>query len=113
MHTLTPRLTSELKLSYSDDNLWWDRAHPEIPTLARAMATCCRAARVLCVPESQPSLEAIYSTVWTRNRHVITAGRGLLLRCNSGYLTAARRRIYLFRESSTSRSISRVVSVRP
>ena len=30
----TPRVTSEFKLSYSDDNLWWDRAHPEIPTLA-------------------------------------------------------------------------------
>jgi hypothetical protein len=30
----TPRLTHELKLNYSDDNLWWDRAHPEIPTLA-------------------------------------------------------------------------------
>lgn len=38
-HTLTPRITSELKLSYSDDDLWWNRAHPEIPTLSAPNVT--------------------------------------------------------------------------
>ena len=42
------------------------------------------------------SLEAIYSMVWTRNQHVITAGGGLLLRRNSGYQTAGRDSEYIF-----------------
>ncbi len=98
MHTWTPRLTSELKLSYSDDDLWWNRAHPDVPTLrVRATARFCPAAR-----RSMPTgtttvrFETIYSTVWTRNRHVITAGVGLLFRFNSGYLTAGRDGEYIF-----------------
>ena len=35
--TWTPRLTSELKLSYTDDNLWWDRAHPDVPIWTAAL----------------------------------------------------------------------------
>jgi hypothetical protein len=99
-HTWTPRLTSEFKLSYTDDNLWWDRAHPEIPTLA---------AQYLGTPLSLPGSsafysyrnhnrtpEVIYSTVWTRNRHVITAGTGFLFRFDSGYLTAGQAGAYVF-----------------
>ena len=77
MHTWTPRLTSELKLSYSDDNLWWDRAHPEIPTLASAMAlTLPGSPAFYAYRNHNRTPEVIYSTVWTRNRHVITAGAG-------------------------------------
>ncbi len=32
-HTWGPRVTSELKLNFADDDLWWNRAHPEVPTL--------------------------------------------------------------------------------
>ena len=39
MHTWSPRVTSELKLSYSDDDLWWNRAQPQIPTLQSADGT--------------------------------------------------------------------------
>ncbi len=102
MHTWTPRVTSELKVSYSDDNLWWTRAHPEIPTIAVASQP---GQPPIAVPGSPAfyeyrnhnrSLETIYSTVWTRNRHVISAGVGLLFRFNSGYLTAGRDGEYLF-----------------
>ena len=40
--------------------------------------------------------EVIASGTWTRNRHVITAGAGLLLRGNDGYLTAGRDGQYIF-----------------
>ncbi len=40
--------------------------------------------------------QGIYSTVWTRNRHMDHAGGGVLLRLNSGYLTAGRDGEYIF-----------------
>lgn len=91
MHTFTPRLTSEFKLSASDDNLWWGRAHPEVPILSSGDG-------VLLPGSPQPydyrnhnrSFEAIYSAIWTLNRHVVSAGVGYLKRHNSGYLTLLR-----------------------
>jgi hypothetical protein len=91
MHTFTPRLTSEFKLSVSDDNLWWGRAHPEIPTLSSADGVLLPGS-----PQNYDyrnhnrSFEAIYSAIWTRNRHVISAGAGYLKRHNSGYQTLLR-----------------------
>ncbi|HZL56664.1 MAG TPA: carboxypeptidase regulatory-like domain-containing protein, partial [Bryobacteraceae bacterium] len=100
--TWTPRVTSEFKLSYTDDDLYWNRAHPEIPTLVDASS-------FEATPTSLPgspafyayrnhnrSFEAIYSQVWTRNKHIVTAGAGLLLRYDSGYLTAGRDGEYIF-----------------
>jgi hypothetical protein len=88
MHTFTPRLTSEFKLGYSDDNLGWGRAHPEVPLLSSGDGVLLPGS-----PEDYDyrnhnrSFEAIYSTIWTRNRHVISAGAGFLKRHNSGYFT--------------------------
>lgn len=100
--TLTPRLTTELKLNYSDDDLWWNRAHPEIPTLL-----CCGSPNspTITLPGSplfysyknhNKTFEAIYSAVWTRRRHIITAGAGMLFRFNSGYFTEGKDGEYLF-----------------
>jgi hypothetical protein len=98
MHTWTPRLTSEFKLSYNDDDLYWNRAHPEIPTLASSDGTLLPGSPSFYSYKNQNrSPEAIYSTVWTRNRHIVTAGVGLLYRLNSGYLTALQDGEYLFR----------------
>jgi Carboxypeptidase regulatory-like domain/TonB-dependent Receptor Plug Domain len=97
MHTWTPRLTSEFKLSYNDDNLYWNRAHPEIPTLASGDGTLLPGSpSFYAYKNHNRSPEAIYSTVWTKNRHIITAGAGLLYRLNSGYLTALKDGEYLF-----------------
>ena len=75
MHTWTPRITSELKLSYSDDNLWWNRAHPDVPTLVSGDGTVLPGSPAFYEYRNHNrSFEGIYSTVWTRNRHVISAG---------------------------------------
>jgi hypothetical protein len=98
----TPRVTSEFKLSFSDDDLWWDRAHPEIPTLVDGspfeaiQTTLPGSPAFYAYRNHNRSFETIYSTVWTRNKHVITAGAGLLFRYNSGYLTAGRDGEYIF-----------------
>jgi len=93
MHTWTPRLTSEFKLSYSDDDLFWNRAHPEVPILSVAISPdptkpglqLPGSAGYYDYKNQNKSFEAIYSTVWTRNRHVISAGAGALFRFNSSY----------------------------
>ena len=96
-HTLTPRLTSELKLNYSDDDLWWNRAHPEVPTLVSGDGVTLPGSPLFYSYKNQnKSFESIYSAVWTRRKHVITAGAGMLLRYNSGYLTAGENGEYFF-----------------
>ena len=96
-HTFTPRITSELKFSYSDDNLWWDRAHPEIPTLSSGDGTLLPGSPAFYAYRNHNhNPQAIYSAVWTRNRHIVSAGAGLLLRTNEGYLTAGRDGQYIF-----------------
>lgn len=93
----TPRLTSELKLSYSDDNLWWDRAHPEIPALVSGDgATLPGSPLFYSYRNRNRSFETTYSAVWTRRRHVITAGAGMLLRFNGGHLTAGQDGEFIF-----------------
>jgi outer membrane receptor protein involved in Fe transport len=95
--SLTPRLTTELKLNYSDDDLYWNRAHPEIPTLAAGDGTTLPGSPLFYSYQNQnKSFESIYSAVWTRSRHIITAGAGLLFRFNSGHLTAGQDGEYLF-----------------
>ena len=99
----TPRITSETKVSYSDDNLWWDRPHPEVPTLAVAAdptigisPTLPGSPLLYAYRNHNKSLEVIHSTVLTRNRHVMTLGGGFVQRFNSGYLTAGRDSEYVF-----------------
>jgi hypothetical protein len=100
VHTWTPRLSSELKAGYSDDNLWWDRAHPEVPSLGSYDGVVLPGSpSAYSYRNHNRTPEAIYSTVWTRNRHIVSAGGGVRFRYNDGYLTAGRDGIYFFANS--------------
>jgi len=97
MHTWTPRVTSELKANYSDDTLWWNRAHPEIPTLVSGDGAVLPGSPAFYAYRNHNrTLQGIYSTIWTRNKHIVTAGAGVLFRYNDGYLTAGRDGEYIF-----------------
>lgn len=97
MRTWTPRVTSELKFSYSDDILYWDRAHDQIPTLSSSDGTLLPGSPAFYAYKNHNRIaETIFSTVWTRNRHVISSGAGLLLRQNNGYLASGRDGQYIF-----------------
>jgi hypothetical protein len=97
MHTWTPRVTSELKLNYSDDDLWWNRAQPQIPTLVSGDGTTLPGSPAFYAYKNRNrTVQGIYSTLWTRNRHVLSVGAGVLFRFNSGYLTAGQGGEYLF-----------------
>jgi hypothetical protein len=102
-HTFTPRITSELKFSFSDDYLAWTRAHPEVPNLVTAAdpvtglsVTLPGSPAFYAYKNQNYTPQAIYSTVWTRNRHIITAGGGVLFRYNSGFLTAGQGGEFIF-----------------
>jgi len=96
-HTWTPRTTSELKVNYSDDDLYWNRAHPEIPTLVSGDGTLLPGSPAFYAYKNHNrTLQGIYSMVWTRNKHIVTAGAGVLLRYNDGYLTAGQDGEYIF-----------------
>jgi hypothetical protein len=102
-HTFTPRITGELKLGFSSDYLAWTRAHPDIPTLTTGadpetgLSVSLPGSPAFYAYKNQNrTFQGIYSTVWTRNRHIVTAGGGVLLRYNSGFLTAGLGGEYIF-----------------
>ena len=98
MHNWSPRLTSELKLRSEPGRIFGGtRAHPEIPTLQSSDGTTLPSSTAAySYRNNNKSIQPIYSMVWTRNHHVITAGAGLLFRYNSGYLTLAEAGNYIF-----------------
>lgn len=102
-HTWGPRVVSELKFNFAADDLWWNRPHPEVPTLTTTAdpltglsVTLPGSPAFYGYRNQNHTTEAIYSTVWTRNRHIITAGGAAIFRLNSGYLTAGANGEYLF-----------------
>ena len=106
-----PALTNELRFGWSRDDLRWDRARPDIPTLG--VGTTLQAAGD--VPEDRlrrtllPGSPAFYgfrnrtrnwelndNLLWVRGRHLLKVGGGLLARTIDGELTAGRDGRYLF-----------------
>src|SRR4029077_7521621 len=104
---ILPNLTNEARFSVSNDDLGWNRPHPEIPTLSTSDVYLVNGTPQvgLTLPGS-PAFYAYQNTnktgelldnvIWSRGRHVLTAGAGLLLRSSDGFLTAGRDGQYLF-----------------
>jgi Carboxypeptidase regulatory-like domain/TonB-dependent Receptor Plug Domain len=94
---LQPNLTNEARLSFSSDNLYWDRAHPEIPTLGTGDGVVLPGSlAAYSYRNLNRSWEMLDNLIWARGRHLITVGAGLLLRNSDGYLTAGRDGFYQF-----------------
>ena len=107
-HTWGPRVTSELKFDFAADNLNWTRAYSNVPTLTTnadpttgLSITLPGSPAFYAYANRNKTTEIIYSTVFTRNRHIITVGGGLLFRFNFGFLTAGRDGEYIFANSFT------------
>ncbi len=105
IHTFSASLTNELRLSRTDDDLHFNRAHPEIPTLLALAPANYFPIGTITLPGStqfysyqnhSKTTELLDNVIWSRGRHLITAGAGLLLRNISGYLTAGRDGEYMF-----------------
>src|SRR5258708_4601297 len=98
IRTLRSNLVNEARLSYSDDNLHWNRPHPEVPTLTSAFdgVTLPGSPAFYEYKNVNQSWELVDNLIWTHGKHLVTTGAGLLLRSSEGYLTAARDGQYLF-----------------
>ncbi len=96
---LRPNLTHELRAGVNDDDLHWDRAHSDIPTLTTMTGTLLPGSPAFYAYRSRTrNYEFSYNLMSVRSRHVLKAGGGLLLRRMSGQLTAGRDSRYLFRD---------------
>lgn len=106
IHTFSTSLTNEFRLSRSDDDLHFNRPHPEIPTLlALAPSNYANLSPVITLPGSgqfysyknhSKTTELLDNLIWARDRHLVTAGGGVLFRNLSGYLTAGQDGEYTF-----------------
>ena len=95
--TLSPALTNEARASYTNDDLHWDRPHPEIPTLTSGDGTILPGSPLFYAYKNRNTTwELLDNVIWNHGRHLITAGAGVLLRHSSGYLTADRDGEYIF-----------------
>jgi hypothetical protein len=106
IHTFSASLTNEFRLSRTDDDLHFNRPHPEIPTLlAEAPSNFFNISSIITLPGSpqfysyknhSKTTELLDNVILSRGRHLITVGAGLLLRNLSGYLTAGQDGEYTF-----------------
>jgi Carboxypeptidase regulatory-like domain/TonB-dependent Receptor Plug Domain len=107
IHTFLANLTNEVRLSYSTDDLGWNRPHPEIPTLTtgdqyvangvlQSGVTLPGSPAFYSYKNVNNSWEALDNVIWTHGQHLITVGGGVLLRSSNGYLTAGADGQYLF-----------------
>ncbi len=111
----TPRagFLHELRLGWSSEELSWDRAHPEIPTLvaARTLVGPGDPPEAALRPTLLPGSPAFYAfrhrarsfelndnLLWSRGRHIVKFGAGLFLRRIDSRLTAGRDARYGFRD---------------
>lgn len=107
IHTFSASVTNEFRLSRTDDDLHFNRPHPEIPTLLAAAPTNYYPISTITLPGSQQfysyknhskTTELLDNVIWSRDRHLITLGAGVLFRNLSGYLTAGQNGEYTFND---------------
>jgi hypothetical protein len=106
IHAFSTSVTNEFRLSRTDDDLYFNRPHPEIPTLlAEAPSNYANISSVITLPGSSQfysyknhskTTELLDNVILSRDRHLMTFGAGLLLRNLSGYLTAGQDGEYSF-----------------
>jgi len=107
IHAFRANLTNEARLSYSTDDLTWNRPHPEIPSLTTndtyfvngmgySGVTLPGSPAFYAYKNANNSWEVLDNLIWTRGRHLVTVGGGLLWRSSNGYLTAGQDGLYMF-----------------
>jgi Carboxypeptidase regulatory-like domain/TonB-dependent Receptor Plug Domain len=96
-HTFRANLLNEARASFSSDDLHWNRPHSEIPTLASLDGvTLPGSPAFYAYRNANRSWELLDNLMWSRARHQVTAGAGLLLRRSDGFLSAGQDGEYIF-----------------
>jgi Carboxypeptidase regulatory-like domain/TonB-dependent Receptor Plug Domain len=96
-HTFHAGLVNESRAGFSSDDLSWNRPHSEIPTLASEDGVTLPGSPAFYAYKNvNRSGEFVDNVIWSRQRHQVTAGAGVLLRGSDGYLTAGQDGQYIF-----------------
>lgn len=94
---IRPDLTNEARLSGSADHLSWNRPHSEIPTLTSGDGIVLPGSPAFYQYKNvNKSYEVLDNLIWTKGRHLVTAGAGALFRTADVALTAGEDGQYLF-----------------
>jgi len=94
---LSPTATNEARFGFSNDNLYWNRPQSQIPTLRSSDGTLLPGSLALYAYRNRSRTgEFDDDLIWTRGRHLIQFGGGVLLRGIQGYLTDGRDGQYTF-----------------
>ncbi len=97
IHSLRANLTNEARLGYSSDDLHWNRPHPEIPALMSVDGAVLPGSPAFYAYKNvNNSWELLDNVIWTRGRHLVTGGAGLLVRSSDGYQTTGRDGEFVF-----------------
>lgn len=97
IHTFSPSLVNEARAAFSNDDLHWDRPHPEVPTLVSGDGVTLPGSPAFYAYKNVgKSTELLDNLTWTRGAHRVAVGAGALLRSSEGYLTAGRDGLYQF-----------------
>jgi hypothetical protein len=97
LRLIRPDTTNEARVSVSNDHLDWNRPHSEVPTLASGDGiTLPGSPAFYAYKNVNSSQELLDNLIWTRGRHLVTAGFGVLFRGSDGYLTAGRDAEYTY-----------------
>jgi outer membrane receptor protein involved in Fe transport len=99
---LRPGWTNEARVSWSSDDLHWDRAHPEIPTFATqldgASVALPGSPALYAFRNRARAWELLDNLTRVHGRHIAKVGAGALLRSIGGYLTAGRDGFYGYQD---------------
>jgi len=101
VHSFRSNLTNEARLSYSNDNFYYNRPHPEIPNLQlldNGQGSLPGSPLFYSFKSANQSWELLDNVIWSRGKHLITAGAGLLRRASDGYLTAGQAPRFIFND---------------
>lgn len=97
VHTFSANLISDFRAAYSDDDLFWNRPHPEIPTLVSADGVLLPGSPAFYEYKNRNrTMEILENVAWSAGPNRITVGGGALLRGSEGFLTAGRDGQYTF-----------------
>jgi hypothetical protein len=97
VHTFSPNLVNDARAAFANDDLHWDRPHPEVPTLVSGDGVTLPGSPAFYAYKNVgKSVELLDNLTWTRGAHRIAIGGGALLRSLDGYLTAGRDALYRF-----------------
>ena len=85
---LGPHRVNEARVSWSDDELSWSRAQPQMPTLDTLAGTLLPGSlSAYAYDNHSHTFEFTDQFVWSRGPHLIKLGGGFLLRSLTGFLT--------------------------